>query len=205
MPPIFHQKRTPSFVRSFQFNDLGSTWRCISRFYFTNGQRTKNEDPYAALGLYWGATQAEIKVAFRERATKLHPDVNITDPPEVARLKFQTLSIAYEKLTKTKGEKHPRLDDDEWQWSIWLRGTHIAEARSDVAGVAKARPIPPVMGTQQQPYMLGHPAGLGSTRYRRGEFLGSLSRDGPSSSVGRGINKWVEPKPYEPWRKNHSN
>lgn len=194
--------RTFHLTRTSNFNGLHRS----RRYYFTNGQRIKNEDPYAALGLYWGATQAEIKVAFRERAAKLHPDVNTTDPPEVARQKFQALSMAYEKLTKTKGEKLPKLDDDEWQWSIWLRGTHIAEARTDVAGVAKVRPIPPAIGAQQQqPYMLGHPAGLGSMRYRRGgEYLGSMSRDGPSSSVGRGVNKWVDPKPYLPWTKDSS-
>jgi hypothetical protein len=116
------------------------------------------------------------------------------------------LAVAYEKLTKTKGGNLPSLDDDEWQWSIWLRGTQIAESRTDVAGVAKVRPIPPAVGAeQQQRYMLGHPAGLGSMRHcRGGEYLGPMSPSGPSSSVGRGVNKWVDPKPYHPWTKDHS-
>jgi DnaJ domain len=172
-------------------------------YYFTNAQRVRDEDPYATLGLLWGATQSEIKAAFRERASQLHPDVNKTDSPSVARKKFQLLSSAYEKLTKAKGQQHPNLDDDEWQWSIWLRSTRIAESRTDVAGVAKLRPIPPAIGTkgsQLHPYMLGHPSGLGSTTNRRGgEFLGTKATNGPTSSVGRGINKWVDPKPYQPW------
>ena len=198
-------KSTSCFTHSYQIHHALRAIRSRHRFYryyFTNGQRVRNEDPYSALNLHWGATQAEIKIAFRESAARLHPDVNKIDTPEVARQKFQALSIAYEKLTKVKGETLPRLDDDEWQWSIWLRGTHIAESRSDVAGVARKRPIPPAVGTQQtQPYMLGHPAGLGSTgSHPRGEYLGSMSPNGPSSSVGRGMNKWVDPKPYEPWK-----
>jgi DnaJ domain len=172
----------------------------ICCYFFTNAQQMQKDDPYAVLGLQYGATQVEIKAAFRELASKLHPDVNTVDTKESAQKKFQRLSIAYERLTKTS-KGHPKLDDDEWQWSIWLRSTNIAESRTDVAGVLKGRPIPPVVimnGNHQQQHIIGHPAGLGTNR--RGEHLGTLNRsDQPSSSVGSGKNKWVEQKPYQPW------
>lgn len=170
------------------------------RYYFTNAFRVHNDDPYAALGLHYGATQTEIKAAFRKCATQLHPDVNKVDDPATAQKKFQKLSAAYEKLTKSSNG-HPKLDDDEWQWSIWLRSTNIAESRTDVAGVLKSRPIPPVTdlcGSRTQQYVLGHPAGLGVSR--RGEYIGTANcNKQPSKSVGDGINKWVEQKPYQPW------
>lgn len=174
------------------------------RYYFTNAQRVINDDPYATLGLHYGATQSEIKVAFRKLASQLHPDVNKVDEPATAQKKFQKLSAAYEKLTKTSNS-HPKLDDDEWQWSIWLRSSNIADGRTDVAGALKIRPIPPaksVQGNSTKNYMIGHPAGFGIAR--RGEYIGR-SECGKylTKSVGSGINKWVEQKPYQPWNTNN--
>ena len=170
------------------------------RCYFTNAQRVLNDDPYATLGLKFGATQSEIKIAFRKLASQLHPDVNNVDEPATAQKKFQKLSAAYERLTKSSNG-HPKLDDDEWQWSIWLRSSNIAESRTDVAGVLKVRPIPPaasILGNSSKNYMIGHPAGLGIAR--RGEYIGrSESGKHPTNSVGSGINKWVDQKPYIPW------
>jgi DnaJ domain len=172
-------------------------------YYFTNAHRVLIDDPYATLGLHYGATQSEIKAAFRMCASQLHPDVNRVDEPAMAQKKFQKLSAAYEKLTKSSNG-HPKLDDDEWQWSVWLRSTNIAELRTDVAGKLKACPIPPVAdqsGNRRQQYIIGHPAGLGSTR--RGEYIGTPNmRKHLCRAVGSGISKWVEQKPYQPWNGN---
>lgn len=50
---------------------------------------------YRLLGLEQGATQAEVKSAYRRLALKLHPDVS-EYPPEEAEQRFKTLKEAYE-------------------------------------------------------------------------------------------------------------
>ncbi|MBN9452059.1 MAG: J domain-containing protein [Bosea sp.] len=51
-------------------------------------------DPYQVLGVARGASDAEIKKAFRRRAKELHPDRNRDDPK--AQDKFAELNSAYE-------------------------------------------------------------------------------------------------------------
>ncbi|CAH1671806.1 DnaJ-class molecular chaperone CbpA [Hyphomicrobiales bacterium] len=51
-------------------------------------------DPYQVLGVARGASEAEIKKAFRRRAKELHPDRNRDDPK--AQDKFAELNSAYE-------------------------------------------------------------------------------------------------------------
>lgn len=74
-----------------------------SAAYFTNTDRLKADDPYAALGLTWGANSTDIKAAFRAKARELHPDVNTADKPEAALRKFQELKRAYDKLMDVRG------------------------------------------------------------------------------------------------------
>jgi curved DNA-binding protein CbpA len=66
----------------------------------------KKDDPYAALGIQWGATTTDIKDAFKEKARALHPDVNKIDSPEEALKKFQNIQKAYSKLMDVKGAPH---------------------------------------------------------------------------------------------------
>ncbi|WP_306224019.1 DnaJ C-terminal domain-containing protein [Bosea beijingensis] len=51
-------------------------------------------DPYQVLGVARGASDAELKKAFRKRAKELHPDRNRDDPK--AQDKFSELNAAYE-------------------------------------------------------------------------------------------------------------
>jgi DnaJ-class molecular chaperone len=51
-------------------------------------------DPYQVLGVSKGASEAEIKSAFRRQAKKLHPDANKHDPKAASH--FAELNAAYE-------------------------------------------------------------------------------------------------------------
>lgn len=63
-------------------------------------------DPYSVLGVKKGASEAEIKKAFRNLAKKHHPDANKNSP--TAEKKFKELSSAYEIL----GDKDKRAQFD---------------------------------------------------------------------------------------------
>ncbi len=180
-----------------------STKRVVHRSYFTNGQVTKSNDPFAILGLQWGdgASSADIKAAFRRQAQLLHPDVNKTDTPEQAIEKFQKLQKAYETLMKSVvvGGGQDNLDLEEWRVALWRQSDRIALDRTDVAGVQRKRPVQPA-STKLYGRELGHPAGGGNKV--RGEYLGEGKR---ASSVGTGRSKWVEPKEFKPWTPQENN
>jgi DnaJ-class molecular chaperone len=54
------------------------------------------KDHYASLGLGSGATLADIKKAFRQKAAQYHPDRN---PDEDAPARFRAVQEAYEVLS----------------------------------------------------------------------------------------------------------
>jgi len=61
-------------------------------------QQEKEEDYYKVMGVKKGATDAQIKKAFKKLAIKYHPDKN-RDNPEAAKQKFQEIANAYEVLS----------------------------------------------------------------------------------------------------------
>lgn len=67
-------------------------------------------DLYSALGVARGASDAEIKKAYRRLARKFHPDVNPGDSS--AKKKFQEIASAYEVLKDAKRRKHYDLTGD---------------------------------------------------------------------------------------------
>lgn len=60
-------------------------------------------DPYDVLGVSKGASEAEIKSAFRRLAKKLHPDANKHDPKAASR--FAEINAAYEIVGDDKKRK----------------------------------------------------------------------------------------------------
>eukprot|EP00547_Thalassionema_nitzschioides_P000889 CAMPEP_0194202456 /NCGR_PEP_ID=MMETSP0156-20130528/2467_1 /TAXON_ID=33649 /ORGANISM="Thalassionema nitzschioides, Strain L26-B" /LENGTH=176 /DNA_ID=CAMNT_0038927949 /DNA_START=144 /DNA_END=674 /DNA_ORIENTATION=- len=166
----------------------------------------KRDDPYAQLGLTWGATTTEIKEAYKRKASELHPDVNTEDSHEVAVKKFQALQKAYQKLTDVKGAPHRDDLADDWSFAIWRNSDIIAQQRTDVAGAIRKRPKKPAASITNQKWgvaSLGHPDGSGNAR-RRGEYLADSNqhKNRRSSTVGTGQNKWVTPKEFKPWNPN---
>jgi molecular chaperone DnaJ len=64
---------------------------------------TTNKDYYELLGIKKGASESEIKKAFRKLARKYHPDVNPGD--KVSEQKFKEINEAYEVLSDEKKRK----------------------------------------------------------------------------------------------------
>ncbi|MGC4083417.1 MAG: DnaJ domain-containing protein [Vicinamibacterales bacterium] len=64
------------------------------------------KDYYATLGVQKGATEKEIKQAFRKLARKYHPDVNPGD--KTAEAKFKEINEANEVLSDPEKRKQVR-------------------------------------------------------------------------------------------------
>lgn len=176
------------------------------RSYFTNTDQMKKSDPYAALGLSWGATATEIKEAYRNLARELHPDVSKLDPTEALH-KFRVVKEAYDKLMNSKSAGTHRTDLwEEWSFAIWRSGDLIAQERTDVAGVSRKRPVKPAESLKRRWGIaaLGHPDGRGSSLSGR-DYLGSGEEKRRSSTVGTGQSKWVSrKKDYREWNPSNA-
>nr|XP_032806311.1 dnaJ homolog subfamily C member 21-like [Petromyzon marinus] len=67
------------------------------------------QEAYAVLGLPNGASEAEIKSAYKKLALEWHPDKN--NNSETATIKFQQVTGAYQLLTAERNEAHMSLDE----------------------------------------------------------------------------------------------
>jgi curved DNA-binding protein len=73
------------------------------------------QDYYKVLGVSRGATDKEIKRAYRQLARKYHPDVNPGD--KQAEEHFKAINEAYEVLSDpTKRQKYDQLGTDYFRW-----------------------------------------------------------------------------------------
>lgn len=63
------------------------------------------QNPYEILGIKEGASQEEIKAAYREQVKKYHPDKHQDNPlQDLAEEKLQEINEAYEYLSKNNGK-----------------------------------------------------------------------------------------------------
>ena len=73
------------------------------------------EDPYQILGIPHGATEAEIKKAYRKKAKEYHPDLHPNDP--VAIKKMQEVNEAYDMLMNPEKYANQRAQQQRQQSS----------------------------------------------------------------------------------------
>ena len=60
-------------------------------------------DPYSVLGISRGATDDEIKKAYRALSRKYHPDANINNPnKDQAEAKFKEVQQAYQQIMQER-------------------------------------------------------------------------------------------------------
>lgn len=83
------------------------------------------KDYYAVLGVGRGATDKEIKSAYRKLARKYHPDVNPND--KSAESKFKEVSEAYEVLSDPEKRKLYDQYGSNWEAVSRMGGQHGAD------------------------------------------------------------------------------
>ena len=70
-------------------------------------------DYYSTLGVRRGATEKDIRSAFRKLARKHHPDVNDNDP--ASEEKFKEINEAYTVLSDTDSRRKYDRYGDDWK------------------------------------------------------------------------------------------
>jgi DnaJ-class molecular chaperone len=145
------------------------------------------KDYYDVLGVDRGADEKAIKAAFRERARKLHPDVNRDDPD--ASEKFKELNEAFDVLSDK--DKRQRYDTFGADWERYQQSGYQGSGNPFTSGGASRQAPPP---GDFEAWFTGDPAdGHFEYREQSGRFsdffnlIFNRQTDGPSARSARSM------------------
>lgn len=72
-------------------------------------------DPYEVLGLKRGASEEEVKKAYRKLSRKYHPDANVNNPDkDKAEEKFKDIQQAYKSIMSGEADRTPYSGTDAY-------------------------------------------------------------------------------------------
>ena len=93
-------------------------------------------DPYSVLGISRGATDDEIKKAYRALSRKYHPDANINNPnKDQAEAKFKEVQQAYQQI----------MHEREYGTTVSISRDDPARPVTKVTFICKPLPISLIM------------------------------------------------------------
>lgn len=101
------------------------------------------QDPYKVLGVSPGASDEEIKKAYRDLTKKYHPDLNPNDPNAAA--KMNEINAAYDQIKNGGGQQGPyaqagQQDYGNWGgWSSWNGWSGTQSRQSERSEYTAAR------------------------------------------------------------------
>src|SRR5690606_6590839 len=135
-------------------------------------------DYYKVLGLDKGATQAEIKKAYRKLARKLHPDLNLND--KSAQQKFQQINEANEVLSDPEKRKKYDQYGKDWEHADAFEQAKQQQRQQQTGGYGGQRTYAGGQGFDESQFsdffesMFGGGEGFRQGRGRRqtGQFKG---------------------------------
>ena len=103
-------------------------------------------NPYEVLGVSPGATDEEIKKAYRKLSRQYHPDANVNSPhPEIAEEKFKEVQQAYTQIMKEKQQGYAGgYQNSSAQWGRMVHTADMAAmaALVDLILTVRASSVP---------------------------------------------------------------